>query len=168
MNKLNLIRIFIIYSLFLISLILQIISWPQNFNLLKPSWVYIIFSCLLLIYPEKINIGTGFILGLILDLHLGSTLGMHSISISFLAYLILINIKYFYKTSLFKQSLYISFFISIVKLSILIIQLVISNTLLQINFFENILIDIIMWPWIFSLIKNILCYFNVINKGIFF
>ncbi|MDQ1237335.1 MAG: rod shape-determining protein MreD [Wigglesworthia glossinidia] len=154
----------IVFLLFLVAFILQILPWPQDIYFLKPSWVYLIFSSLAIIFPEKINIGTGFTLGIILDLFIGLKFGVQTLSLSILAYLIFLKLEYFQKFSLLKQTYLIVYLLLIIKLIMIAYIYLINSVILKISFFGNILVDAIMWPWIFSLIKRIFIFFKIIKK----
>ncbi|AFA40996.1 MreD family transmembrane cell wall component [Wigglesworthia glossinidia endosymbiont of Glossina morsitans morsitans (Yale colony)] len=154
----------IAYILFLIAFILQSIPWPQNIYFLKPSWVYLVYSCLVVIFPEKVNIGTGFTLGIILDLFVGSKLGIQAFLLTILSYLIIIKLQWFRKVSLFKKTCLMSFFLFLIKFIIFSYIYLTNYITFQISYFGNILTDIVLWPWIFAVIKKIFVFFKIINR----
>jgi len=62
------------FSLFA-GLLLQILPWTSSLYMLKPHWLMLILVYWILVLPHRVGIGTAFLIGIILDLFLGTVLG---------------------------------------------------------------------------------------------
>ncbi|WP_236840100.1 rod shape-determining protein MreD [Blochmannia endosymbiont of Camponotus nipponensis] len=137
------------------AVILQIVPLcPRTWNV-HPFWIMILLVHWITIIPNQVNVGTGFILGLITDIILGSTLGMHSLSLSVLAYLATRNIYFFRYMPLWRQSCIIIFFSFINQCITYLVNFLVTNILCTPEIFLNCLLDGGSWPFLVILMNKI-------------
>ena len=58
------------------------------FRHFKPAWLVLVLLYWVLAIPNKVSIGWAFLLGLVWDLILGSTLGIHALVLSVTVYFV--------------------------------------------------------------------------------
>ncbi|AKC59842.1 rod shape-determining protein MreD [Blochmannia endosymbiont of Polyrhachis (Hedomyrma) turneri] len=154
-----------IWKSFIIATILQIIPCPlESLNLPKPSWLSLLLIYWITKSPNHVNIGTGFIIGLITDIFLGPILGIHAISMSISTYLLITQFSLFKNMPLWKQCLtimLISFNMNVIPY--LANMLLINKIKFNPEIFLVNIVDGIIWIGIFFIMKTKHTY-NKIKK----
>ncbi|WP_158368168.1 rod shape-determining protein MreD [Candidatus Williamhamiltonella defendens] len=144
----------VIYLSFLIGIILQIMPWPSPIDIFQPSWLLLIFIYWVIALPHRVNLGTGFILGLITDILLGSTLGIHSLGMSMIAYLVTMKFQTFRNMALWQQTLFVILLSIIMTITVFLTESLIIHVSFNTGIFSNTLINGIVWPWLFLLMRK--------------
>lgn len=146
----------IIWLSFIIAIILQIIPcWPLQFYLFRPSWLSLLLIYWVIELPHRINIGTGFMLGLIMDLILGSTLCIHALALSVLSYLVSFKFQLLNKLALWQQVFIVILISLAAKMVIFLVEFMLISLSFRKEIFLSSLIDGILWPWLFLIMNKI-------------
>ncbi|WP_028863372.1 rod shape-determining protein MreD [Psychromonas aquimarina] len=151
----------VIYLTFFLGLICAIFPLPIILNAFRPDWMILLLFYWVLALPHRVSIGHAFVLGLLLDLLLGSTLGMHALLFSVLAYLVSINyqrIRYF---TLVQTTLLAGGFILLAKLVLYWIASSLQDIVLHSHYFWSIFTSMLIWPWFFLFLRFIRIRFKV-------
>lgn len=72
---------FIIILTLLVALVASIMPLPLSFDNFRPSWVLIVLCYWSLALPAHVNVITAWFMGLLLDVLLGTTLGVNAAAI---------------------------------------------------------------------------------------
>jgi len=159
MNLLNSYRV--IYFTFFICLVAAIFPLPIMFNAFRPEWMVLVVFYWIIALPHRINIGHGFILGLLLDLLLGSILGMHGLLFSLLAYFTSINFQRFRNFTLVQTTLLLGLFIFLSKIGLYLIASSMQEIVLHRHYFWSVFTSMLIWPWFFLFMRYIRIHFKV-------
>ncbi len=144
-----------------IGLILQLMPWPEDIYMLKPSWLALILIYWIMALPHRVNVGTAFIFGLIWDLTLGSTLGVRSLALSLIAYLVAYKSQLLRNMELWLQAVIVMLLCFVMLAIIFVLEIFLHHVSFQWDIFWHSLVSGILWPWLFLLMRKVRRRFSV-------
>lgn len=145
----------IILSSFAVAFILSMIPMPDNLEHYRPEWVTLILIYWCLALPHRTGIFTGWVAGFLLDIHLGSLLGQHALVLSIVAYLsykLHVRIRLY---PLIQQSLIVLLLVALSQMLILWISGITANAPGDWSYWLPSLTSMLIWPWVFFLMRFI-------------
>ena len=84
--------IIIIFTL-LVALMASIMPMPLSVDAFRPDWVLVVLLYWCLALPTKVNVITAWVMGFLLDVLLGSVLGLHAAAMALSVYIIAGNFQ---------------------------------------------------------------------------
>ncbi|MDO5055018.1 rod shape-determining protein MreD [Pasteurella oralis] len=155
MEKRFLLQWLILICTFIVALVMEIAPWPADFQNFKPAWLVLVLLYWALSVPNKVSIGTAFVLGVVWDLVLGSILGVHALVLSVFIYLVALNHLILRNLSLWMQSLLVVCFVFAIRISIFLIELFLHSAAFNWQEIYGALASGLLWPWVFLLLRRI-------------
>lgn len=72
---------------FLVAFVLAVLPLPQALSYWRPEFATMVLIFWILNAPQLVGVWSGFLLGILLDALLGTTFGVHPLTLAFVAYL---------------------------------------------------------------------------------
>lgn len=117
----------VIWLTIIIALLLQIIPWSEKYNYLRPDILLLVLIYWAIILPERISIVVAFILGLILDLFIGNTLGVRALAFSITIYLSSFRQQIISSFAVWQQIVFIIFLTVFYTLFVFLIEYILNS-----------------------------------------
>ncbi|GAB2681380.1 rod shape-determining protein MreD [Aliiglaciecola sp. 3_MG-2023] len=152
------------YAIFLsiiIALILQIVPMPITVEQFRPDWVLLVLSYWALALPSRVNVGVAFIVGLVLDILMGTSLGVHSFAMSINIFVLVSNYQRLRNYSLWQQAFIIGTLSALYHLVVFWLQHLQTDVIFLFTYLWPVLTSMLMWPWIFGLLRKVRRQFRI-------
>ncbi|WJG09718.1 rod shape-determining protein MreD [Aliiglaciecola sp. LCG003] len=143
------------------ALILQIVPMPLTVDQFRPSWVLLVLSYWAIALPNRVNVGVAFFVGLVLDVLLGTNLGIHSFSLCLTVFVLVANYQRIRNYSLWQQSFIIGTLSALYHLVIFWMQHLLTDVNFLFTYLWPVLTSMLMWPWIFALLRKLRRQFRI-------
>lgn len=137
-----------------VALILALLPMPEWTIWFRPAWVLLVLIYWTMTVPYRVNIGTAWVMGIIVDLLTGTLLGEHAFAYSLIIYFVSrMHIRLRMAPTL-QQALSIFFFVAFYQLILYCIQGVIGNPPNSPLYWLQALTSVALWPWLFVLMRD--------------
>jgi rod shape-determining protein MreD len=151
----------IIAFTFIAALMLTILPLPDWARYYRPEWaaLALLYWCMAL--PERIGVGIGWIIGILLDVMKGALLGQHALGLAVIAYLTINLHQRIRVFPLWQQSLTIMMLLLLYQLLILWFNGIIGLPAKGWEYWMPSLTGMLLWPWVFILLRSLRRHFKV-------
>lgn len=151
----------IIFVTFIVALAATIIPLPIALDAFRPDWalVAVLYWCLAL--PSQVNVGTAWLLGLVIDVLLGSVLGIHAAAMAISCFIIASNFQKIRNFSVWQQALIVGVLSALYHLLVFWFQRFLTDAVFLPSYLYPVLTTIILWPWAFLLLRKIRRHFKI-------
>ena len=139
----------------IVALVLQIMPMPAVVDLYRPDWVLLVLSYWALALPSRVNVGVAFITGLILDILLGTSMGVHSFAMCLCIYVLAANYQRLRNYSIWQQCIIIGIMTALYNLVIFWLQHLLTDIYFLLDYLWPVASSMIIWPWLFWLLRKI-------------
>ena len=148
-------RAYLITFSLICALVLQIMPMPASVDLYRPEWVLLVLSYWTLALPHRVNIGVAFINGLVLDILLGSILGVHSFAMCVSIYVLAANYQRLRNYSVWQQAIVIGVTSAFYNLIVFWLQHLLTDVYFLFTYMWPVVSSMVIWPWLFWLLRKL-------------
>jgi len=144
----------IVFS-FVIAMMLMAMPLPEWAICWRPSWVAIVLIYWCMALPDRVGIGTGWILGLLLDVQQGTVLGQNALGLAIIAYITLISYQRMRVYPLTQQAVLVCFYLLLYEVISLWIRGIIGVPPDNWTYWMPAFTSMLLWPWLFIVLRDV-------------
>ena len=134
-----------IYLTLFFALLCQLFPWTGQGIIFRPDFMLVVLIYWVLRTPQLCNIGTAWVVGMLVDLGTGSLLGQHALAFTLTAYVALSFQRRLVLFTVTQISFYVVGLLFFSRFVILILKLFIGNDAPTWHYFWPVLTGIILW-----------------------
>ncbi|MDH5692290.1 MAG: rod shape-determining protein MreD [Gammaproteobacteria bacterium] len=151
----------VIILTFLLAMILTILPMPEWAGYIRPEWVGLVLVYWCMALPTRVNVGVGWVAGIIVDVLNGSLLGQHAMAYAVIAYVTVKLHKQIRIYPLWQQALSIFTLIALSQLLIAWIRGIVGDAPNSWLYWLPSLTSAVIWPWLYLLLRDVRRKFRV-------
>ncbi|MFT7006483.1 MAG: rod shape-determining protein MreD [Colwellia sp.] len=152
--------VIILFTL-LIALMASIMPMPLNADAFRPDWVLIVLMYWCMALPGRVNIITAWVMGFLLDVLLGSVLGVHAAAMAISIYIIIGNHQKIRNFSIWQQALITGVLAALYHLVVFWLQRFLIDVVFLTSYLYPVITTIVLWPWVFYLLRRVRRNFSI-------
>lgn len=152
--------IIILFSM-LLALIASIIPMPLQVDAYRPDWVLVVLVYWGIALPSRVNVVSAWMMGFLLDVLLGSTLGVHAAAMALSVYIATVNYQKIRNFSVWQQALIVGVIAALYHLLVFWMQRFLTDAVFLPSYLYPVATTILLWPWAFLLLRKIRRHFKI-------
>ncbi|MEW6981174.1 rod shape-determining protein MreD [Colwelliaceae bacterium 6471] len=152
--------IIILFSL-LLALIASIMPLPLSVDVFRPDWVLVVLLYWALALPSRVNVISAWLMGFLLDVLLGTVLGVHAAAMAIAVYIAADNYQKIRNFSVWQQALIVGILAALYHLVVFWLQRLLTDVVFLPSYLYPTLINMVLWPWIFLLLRKVRRHFMI-------
>jgi rod shape-determining protein MreD len=152
--------VIILFTL-LIALMASIMPMPLNADAFRPDWVLIVLMYWCMALPGRVNIITAWVMGFLLDVLLGSVLGVHAAAMAISIYIVIGNHQKIRNFSIWQQALITGVLAALYHLVVFWLQRFLIDVVFLTSYLYPVITTIVLWPWVFYLLRRVRRNFSI-------
>lgn len=136
--------LFVYASLFL-ALLCQLFPWTGQGIILRPDFMLVVLLYWLLRTPHLCNVGTAWVVGLLVDFATGSLLGQHALAFTLTAYIALSFQRRLVLFSVMQVVSYVFSLLIFARVTILVLKLFAGHEAPSWHYFWPVITSMLLW-----------------------
>jgi rod shape-determining protein MreD len=145
----------VLYGTFAASVLFAIMPGPAWAEPFRPDWVGLVLVYWCIATPNRVGVGTGWVLGLVLDVLYGSLLGLHALGKALMAFA---AVKAHLRLRMFprwQQAAAVLVLLLLNQLLVLWIRGATGRPPENFSFWTPVIVGALIWPWLFVILRDL-------------
>ncbi|RUR28182.1 rod shape-determining protein MreD [Vreelandella nanhaiensis] len=153
MARVPVIPLVVVWFSLVLALCLQVMPLAEGWQVFRPEWIGLMLIYWCMRAPDRVGVFHAFVLGVLLDLIEGTSLGQHALTLSLLAFLCALVYPRFRAYSLVQQSVLVLVLLGLVQLVEQWLRTLTGEFSIHLSFLIPSLISAFLWPWLATMFK---------------
>lgn len=145
----------------LIAVMASIMPLPLSVDAFRPDWVLIVLIYWCMALPGRVNIITAWVLGFLMDVLLGSVLGVHAAAMAISVFIVVGNYQKIRNFSIWQQALITGVLSALYHLIVFWLQRFLIDATFISSYLYPVITTVILWPWVFYLLRKVRRHFSI-------
>ncbi len=151
----------IILLTLLVAVMASIMPLPLSVDAFRPDWVLIVLIYWCMALPGRVNIITAWVMGFLMDVLLGSVLGVHAAAMAISVFIVAENFQKIRNFSIWQQALITGVLAALYHLVVFWLQRFLIDASFLTSYLYPVITTIVLWPWIFYLLRKVRRHFTI-------
>ena len=145
----------------ILALVLALLPMPDWTVWLRPAWVLMVLIYWAIHVPFKVSVGVAWLMGLVMDLLMGSLLGEHALAFTIAVYFVSRMYMRLRMYPLMQQGMSVFAFVLLYQFIIYCTQGFIGDLPRNHLYWLSSVTSMLLWPWLFVLMRDFRRWFKV-------
>ncbi|WP_333608352.1 rod shape-determining protein MreD [Arsukibacterium sp.] len=151
---------FIYFSLF-VALVLTVMPMPAQITPYRPDWALLILLYWTMALPSRVNIGTAFFMGFLVDVLVGTVLGVNALAFSVVSFIFAVNHLKIRNFAIIQQALLVGLMLALYHLLLFWLSHFLTGVYFLPAYLWPVLTGMLAWPWLFWLLRRFRRQFKI-------
>lgn len=137
-----------------VAILLTLLPMPVWTVWLRPVWVLMVLIYWTMMMPYRVNVGTAWIMGLLLDVLNGTLLGEHALALTVVIYFVSKMHSQLRMYPILQQSFWVLLFVLLYQFALFCVQGFLGELPKTWLYWSTSLTSMLLWPWIFVILRD--------------
>lgn len=147
-------RLSFIYLSVFAALLLTVMPLPQAAKLARPDWALLVLMYWTMALPQRVGVITAFFTGFIVDVLVGTVLGVNALAFSVVIFLVAQHHLKMRNFSVLQQSLLLGILLALYQLLLFWLSHFLTGVYFLPQYLWPVLTGMLVWPWLFWLLRR--------------
>jgi rod shape-determining protein MreD len=137
-----------------VAIILTLLPMPDWTVWFRPAWVLMVLMYWVIMYPYRVNVGTAWFVGILMDVLNGTLLGEHALALTLVAYFVARMHSQLRMYPLIQQALWVFMFVLLYQFILFCVQGFIGELPKTWWYWSSSATSMLLWPWVFTIMRD--------------
>jgi rod shape-determining protein MreD len=138
----------------LFALVLTLLPMPEWTVWLRPAWVMMVLIYWSMTSPQHVNVGTAWVVGILLDVLNGTLLGEHALALVIVTYFVVRMHSQLRVYPILQQAIWVFLFILLYQFVLFCVQGFLGELPKTWLYWSSSATSMLLWPWVYTIMRD--------------